>query len=740
MSALATLRLREELGLARRGEVVLGAVTLDPGSVGPHDRLVLRDPPGTERPCQVLTWSTTAAGQLVVAFAAAVDLAADADEDHTLAVGGPGEPLASPGPQTVQVVEADATVSVTTGAGVVRLAAGTHWLEAPHLLGPEAHLTARLDGLDTTVEVEALRVVHRGPVLAEVDLEGAYRAGAARVAGFHGRVRVTPDGALTLDVAVVADGPEPLARLDAWRLRLPVGPVEHVRVGAFQHVEESPPPVSLRADGTGHARGIFATSRVDGDGPWTDRSEAGYHERWEWSELTGRHGQNWLAVLGVDRAVTVAVERLTEHHPARLAALDTAVDVALLEGTSAGGGAGVVVTQGAAPRRRLRVTPGTEHAAGARLDTPVVSLQTDALARLAPSVLPHSPDRFPQLESRIRGELFGWCQQGQALGFYDHGDGVQGTTAGPRTGYSSNNEHDAVLALTLMYLRSGERAALDAAVAYADHTVDIDQVHASTHAHEIGGVRAHGHRHVHYVDAVGDGGPLRTSMDTGHVWVEGLVLLEQVTGEARYLEAARGVGRCLLGLEKLGWTRPEPGPRNAGWPLVALAALAARTGESAFLDAARRIAAGAVRAQAADGRWTMRLGYREDYCAWQNAVLLTGLARVDALVDDPVLRLSLERGGRALLDRGRTPEGTFTYLTRFDYRWAHRTGLVREALALLHEATGDEEYLRAGLVGGTRWYAPAGRPRTTSEEVAEWRGHLPFLGRAAGAGLLEDES
>ena len=173
---------------------------------------------------------------------------------------------------------------------------------------------------------------------------------------------------------------------------------------------------------------------------------------------------------------------------------------------------------------------------------------------------------------------------------------------------------------------------------------------------------------------------MRTSIDTGHMWVEGLVLLSRVTGEARYLDAARGVGDCLLRLEELGWTRPEPGPRNAGWPLIALAALCDATGDERYLDAAHRIAARAIAVQRADGRWTMRLGYLDDYCAWQNAVLLTGLSRLHALDPANTLAAAVERGGRALLDLGRTPEGTFVYLTRYDYRWTHRTGLVREAL------------------------------------------------------------
>ena len=153
----------------------------------------------------------------------------------------------------------------------------------------------------------------------------------------------------------------------------------------------------------------------------------------------------------------------------------------------------------------------------------------------------------------------------------DRGDCFQVST-GPRAGFTANNEHDALYALCLQYLRSGERAYLESAEAYGDHLVDVDLIHHSEVAFETGGLRAHGVGHVHYVPARTPEGP-ETSIDTGHMWVEGLLLLAALTGRRRYREAACATGDCLLGLIDLGWTRPEPGPRNSGWPLVALSAL-----------------------------------------------------------------------------------------------------------------------------------------------------------------------
>ena len=65
------------------------------------------------------------------------------------------------------------------------------------------------------------------------------------------------------------------------------------------------------------------------------------------------------------------------------------------------------------------------------------------------------------------------------------------------------------------------------------------------------------------------------------------------------------------------------------------------------------------------------------------------------------------------------------------------TGLIREALAAAYDLTGEERFLHAGLEGGSAWYRPSGGV-TLSNDVAEWRGHLPFLGALDRAGLLQD--
>ena len=135
----------------------------------------------------------------------------------------------------------------------------------------------------------------------------------------------------------------------------------------------------------------------------------------------------------------------------------------------------------------------------------------------------------------------------------------------------------------------------------------------------------------------------------------------------------------------------------------------------------------------------MRIGFHDGYCAWQNAVLLIGLARLLAVDEDLAVERAFRAGCEALLELGRYDDGGFIYLDRFDYRWVSRQAHLREALAAAHALTDDERYLTAGLEGGAAaWLRPRGQGPALSNDVAEWRGHLPFLHELDRAGLLRD--
>jgi hypothetical protein len=733
------LRISEEVGVDRAAEVVRCGIPLPTGSLSdPAAHSVVAADGRTVLPSQVL-WSQRDSDGWVrwLALAFPVTLGALDSTMVTVRTGDPGERPATETP--AGVVHQPGTVILTTGRVTASISLDPFSVTGPDLsVAGSRVIVVDESGTRHPAVADQVQIRHRGPLVAQVELTGRYGGDSATGWAFAARLTaLTGASSVEVELGLVNVADEPESDAQEWSFEVDTGAVASGSCGVFGAGHTSTGPFVIRHRGQGHSRGLFTTAEVVGGSEWSDASDPAQHARWEWSELQARQAGNWVAArTGEGNSLTVSAHRFAENHPTDLAVTDQSITVRWWPAD-----AGLLrLTQGAAKTRRVRLTRGTEPRAGMTLDSPLVPCLDAALETGAvPQYLPYLPHRYPHLESHIRDEMFGWYLYGQSLGFHDFGDSVQNIVAGPRTGYSANNEHDALLAVLLHYLRSGERAYFDSAQAYADHLCDIDLIHhSSVFGHEVGGLRAHGHGHVHYVEARTPDGPVRTSIDTGHLWTEGLILFGQVSGDERYLDAARRVGDCLIGLTDIGWTRPEPGPRNSGWPLTALASLTRATGDQRYLDAARLTAKAAVAAQRDDGRWLMRLGLVDDYCAWQNAVMLIGLARLLQIEESAEVRAAFRAGSRALLDLGRNPDGTFVYLQRFEYRWASRPALVREALALAFDDTGDERFIRAGLVGGARWYRPRGSAPAVSNDVAEWRGHLTFLARAHATGLLED--
>lgn len=602
-----------------------------------------------------------------------------------------------------------------------------------------------LDGRAYYATVDSVEVEEPGPVWAGARVVGQYRDDQERsLFDFEARVHLSAGSpVVTADLRIINREDSASTAAGGWAFELRAPGVVAARCGVHDAVHQTTAPFSIRHTGRGHMRGVFTTGEIHSDDDvWLDASPASYWSTWEWAELHERQATNWIDLtLPRDRHLAVVLRRAAEDHPSDLTFTGTGLHIGLWPRWAGE----LRLTQGAAKTRRvlLHEAPAApdDHGVGLRAETPLISWQPDAasLCRLPLAPLPYLPETYPHLEVHIRGELASWYSKGQALGFFDHGDDMTEHQHGPRSGFSANNEHDALFALCQHYLRTGERATYDSAEAYANHLIDIDLIHHSTqNTFESGGIRAHGRDHVHYSPARTSEGPVRTSVDTGHMWVEGLLLFGALSNDTRYLDAARGIGDCLTRLTALGWSKPEPGPRNAGWPLIALTALATWYPESDYLDTALRISDVAMQAQTDDGQWLMRVGRARRGSAWQSSVLLTGLARVHALAPDERLEQALTRGFRALLTAGRHRDGSFVNYDRFDYAGIYESGLVREALAAGHRLLGVPELLQAGLAGGNRWYRFTRGSVATNNGLADWRGHLPFLACAHEAGMLSD--
>lgn len=743
-----TLEIHEEIGVARSRALVRGGVPLPQGAVLGLDDLAVSDPDGPSLPSQLRAaecWPDGSLRWVDVAFL--IDL--DARSSRTVVFGPRSSAAATPG-VVASASAVDDGVLIDTGAVrfMVRRYPFDPAVGFPGVLATDWTVTDEAGRgfssvLDPDVQLEILEV---GPVLVEVVARGRHLSDDGRsfmdfectITAVAGRPEVM------LDHRLINRESGPTTRLSSWTGAIATQGSAAATCGAFDAVHSSTTPFTIRSREAGYRRGIFATSEVVGseDG-WQDRSPQAYRDGVEWSELQGRHASNWIGVESEQGPTFSIVQaNFSESHPSAMTWSPELVRVDLWPATAGA----MDLAQGMAPAKRLvlrsdAIPVANTHRFGATVDLPLVfrpgpwMWSTGAL----PETLPFRPGAHPNLEAHIRDELFGWYQQAQSTGLLDGGDCVA-VSAGPRTSYSANNEHDALLALLLHWLRSGERAYLESARAYADHLVGIDIIHHSTRNRlERGGVRAHGRGHVHYVQAMTTDGPVETSIDTGHMWLEGLLLFGALTGEPRYRAAARMIGDCLIGLIEVGWTKPEPGPRNSGWPLIALSAMYRATGDLVYLDGARRIARSALAAQAPDGRWTMRVGFFQGFCAWQHAILISGLCRLLDVDPEPdaALEPAIRAGAHAMVTLGRNADGSFIFMDHFQYGWSSRTGLIREALAAAHRLTGDQRYLDAGLAGGQAWYRHAATP-ALSNDVAEWRGHLPFLARAFDAGLLAD--
>lgn len=736
----------EEVGVARSHEVVRTSVALSRGALWKTDGLCCLDSDGELMPMQARSlerWPDGSIRWLGVHFV--TDIPAQSRRRFVITNAGDG---AEESPTVVATaVETEDKIRLNSGAVKVDLGVG----QFDPLSGLAGIVSCQAVVLNSsgdrhTARVTEASLLESGPVAASARVVGNYQRGdGASFLDFEAVVGVVAgSSAVSVDMRIINREPGESAALTAWLVDIAAEPSDAARCGVFDAVHRNRAPFSIRHRGTGHMRGIFMTSEVVSDTQtWEDASPPSYWEKWEWAELHGRQASNWLGLdLSSGREIGVGVFRFAEDHPSELRYTGDGVEIGLWPS----GGDPVELVQGMAKTCRIvveaRPAPSPEsHLLGMRIDSPLIGWQADAVetSDVPLGVLPYLPDEYPNLEALIRSDLFSWYSAGQSLGFLDHGDGGQHSVRGPRVGYSANNEHDALYALVLHYLRCGERAYFDAAEAYANHLVDIDIIHHSDrNDFETGGVRAHGRNHVHYVQARTADCPVETSVDTGHMWVEGLLWFGAVAGDCRYQDAARGIGDCLLRLVDMGWARPEPGPRNAGWPLIALSALARATGETAYLDGARTVAETAIAAQRNDGRWTMRQGRIDSGSGWQHGLLLTGLTRLYAIDPTPKIDAAITAAAGALLDHGRHRDGTFTNYDRFDYGAAYDTGLVRESLAAAYRHTGEKAYLEAGLIEGNRWrHRKSGTP-TRSHDIAEWRGHLPFLACAHEAGLLAD--
>ena len=172
----------------------------------------------------------------------------------------------------------------------------------------------------------------------------------------------------------------------------------------------------------------------------------------------------------------------------------------------------------------------------------------------------------------------------QALGMFHFGDAPDAAyTEQGRGGGESvwvNNEYDRPHCCALFYGLTGQRRALDSALACARHWLDVDLCHYSPDPLLHGGLKLHTRYHV-----TGRVTPSRE-------WTEGFLDYYFLTGRREGLEGAVSVAENVM----RHMARPEmsePGAtsvREGGWALRAMVGMWLGTGEERWKEEASRIA------------------------------------------------------------------------------------------------------------------------------------------------------
>lgn len=757
------LPIRELAGVDRRSWPVTGGVPFAMGQIRSASEVRLLDQGGYEHPAQLRAlsrWPDGSVRWLLVHFQA--DVAAQQTAIYYLEPVAPQrEPAAG-----ISIAETGAGLELSTGALRAQLSSGGAGLLGALRLG-DSQVVGH--GLEFTIEAGGERyragadvdarweLREHGPLRAVLVARGRHRGPAGALMDFEVRLQAFA-GLPWVELEYTFINREEAAEIsvDAITVELPIGLTGASRrglCGAFEDLYETAAPFVICQDRPAHAHGGFRTARIETpegrviDGPcegWRDVTSPQHRARWEWIELTPWQAHGWATVSDGAHSLSLLVRDFAQMYPKRLAVSGERICLELWP-RSAGP---LRLYQGQARTHSMLIALGRGDcvAAGANrlavaYDTPLYPMPTPhwLATKALGDVFPYRPERYPGIEAALRDEFYSWYLNSQCQGMLDYGDYMQ-VTSGPRAGFMGNNEHDTIQALLLQYVRTGEADYLGSAAAYARHVIDVDLIHHSSYPHERGGVRAHGQRHLLYETAFTADGPLQTSVDTGHQWVEGLLSYAFISGDERALEAALSIGDCLLRLIDLGWCRPEPGPRNSGWPLIALAALAEATGEPRFLEGCRTIVEQVAPAQEPAGYWPIMIGFRPAFCPWQNTVLMAGLARFHQLSGDALARRLFLSGMETIVEQGRLPDGTFFYVDAPEYRWSYYSGIVREPFGYAYHLTGDKRYLLACLHRPERWFwaTSPGGGSANGNHISNWRGHLRLFYWADRAGLLED--
>ena len=323
-------------------------------------------------------------------------------------------------------------------------------------------------------------------------------------------------------------------------------------------------------------------------------------------------------------------------------------------------------------------------------DRPYLAPETHRDSGVWPDVFADKLDI--DVEQCLIGKADGHCRAYGMLNFgdsYDPGYTAQGRGGGKLVW--CNNEYDYPHACALLYVRTGIRRFLDYNIASCSHWMDVDVCHYHPDSFYVGGQWEHTGGHC-----------INGVMVCSHEWVEGLLDYYHFTGDERGLETALGIGDNVLRLlgtpmyAKVG----EANARETGWALRTLTALYVETGEEKWL------------AKCAGILQDFKI-WGEQYGSWlapytDNTVIRVGFMISVAIgsvmryyreFPDPELKDMMLRAVDDLIENCYMEKlGCFYYKELPSLNRIGNNALILEALAIAYELSGDENYLRPGIL------------------------------------------
>lgn len=347
-------------------------------------------------------------------------------------------------------------------------------------------------------------------------------------------------------------------------------------------------------------------------------------------------------------------------------------------------------------------------------------------------VAPRDEEKFPAYEEAIDRNIEGYMarrERQRDYGMLNYGDWY-----GERSVNWGNIEYDTQHAFFLEYIRSGNPEAYFLGEAAEIHHRDIDTVHWSPNAGDVGLVYIHQMGHVggYYDEAVPDTlGIPRAGGSISHAWTEGHFEHYFLTGDPRSLETGMAVVDHFTDRElsrPYDWTSA----RVPGWHLIMLASALAATNDPYYLNAARIVMGRVLETQDTEprelpayqkrpgrthqlGGWTRMMVPGHCHCeprhrgnaGFMVTILLTGMTYYHDVTQEPAVKDAIILGARYLVDEFYSTEThgfRYTSCPEMGYR-AGMLPMYAESIARAYRWTRDEVFLdplTTGLSLGAR--------------------------------------